>query len=80
MTVLIETPSTERELSTTEGDPPAALTAELAWCLKRFVTGRADEPAMRRATQALAAWEAWSDSPGGPGVSPGGTAIDLRSP
>jgi hypothetical protein len=59
MTVLIETPSVD--LSTTgEGEPPAALTAELAWCLKRFVTGRADEPAMRRAEQALAEWEAWS--------------------
>jgi hypothetical protein len=61
MTVLIETPSTERERSTSEGDPPAELAAELAWCLKRFVTGRADEPAMRRAEQALKAWTAWSD-------------------
>ena len=61
--MLIETPSTEV-------DPPAELTAELAWCLKRFVTGRADEPAMRRAQQALKAWEAWSD---------GGVTIDLRS-
>jgi hypothetical protein len=69
MTVLIETPSTEGELSTTEADPPAELTAELAWCLKRFVTGRADEPAMRRAQQALKVWEAWSDGP----------VIDLRS-
>ena len=43
-----------------EGDPPAILTAELAWCLRRFVTGRADEPAMRRAEQALAAWDEWS--------------------
>jgi hypothetical protein len=79
MTVLIDTPSTEGDLSTTEGDPPAALTAELAWCLKRFVTGRADESAMRRAEQVLKIWEAWSDQPGGPGVSPGGTVIDLRS-
>jgi hypothetical protein len=69
MTVLIETPSTEGQLSTTEADPPAELTAELAWCLKRFVTGRADEPAMRRAQQALKTWEAWSD----------GAVIDLRS-
>jgi hypothetical protein len=69
MTVLIETPSTEGELSSTEADPPAELTAELAWCLKRFVTGRADEPAMRRAQQALKAWEAWSDR----------AVIDLRS-
>ena len=59
MTVLIETPSKELE----------ALTAELAWCLKRFVTGRADDPAMRRAEQALKAWEAMSD----------GVTIDLRS-
>ena len=58
MTVLIETPSTERELCPSEADPPLELTAELAWCLKRFVTGRADEPAMRRAEQALKAWEA----------------------
>jgi hypothetical protein len=47
MTVLIETPSTQREL-----------TAELAWCLQRFVSGRADETAMRRAEHALALWEA----------------------
>ena len=46
--MLIETPSTQREL-----------TAELAWCLERFLTGRADEPAMRRAEHALAVWEAW---------------------
>lgn len=69
MTVLIETRS----------DPPAELAAELAWCLERFVTGRADEPAMRRAAQALKAWDAWSDGPGGLGVSPGGTVIDLRA-
>ena len=51
-------------------ETPAALdlAAELAWCLERFVTGRADEPAMRRAEQALAAWDAWS----------GGETIDLR--
>jgi hypothetical protein len=59
MTVLIETRS----------EPPAELTAELAWCLERFVTGRADEPAMRRAAQALTAWHAWSD----------GVTIDLRA-
>jgi len=29
--------------------------------VSRFVTGRADEPAMRRAAQALAAWEEWSE-------------------
>ena len=51
MTVLIESTS-DTGLST--------LTAELAWCLERFVTGRADEPAMRRAEHALKAWEAWS--------------------
>ena len=51
--MLIDIPSTERERSASEADPPAELTAELAWCLKRFVTGRADEPAMRRAAQAL---------------------------
>jgi hypothetical protein len=50
MTVLIETPS-DAGLSN--------LTAELAWCLERFVTGRADEPAMRRAEQALANFEKW---------------------
>jgi hypothetical protein len=60
MTVLIETPSSH-STSAVEGDPPAALTAELAWCLRRFVTARADERAMRRAEQALAAWEAWSE-------------------
>ena len=42
-------------------DIPTTLTAELAWCLERFLTGRADEPAMRRAEQALAAWKAWTD-------------------
>ena len=68
MTVLIETPSTDVDLPVGEGDPPAELTAELAWCLERFVTGRADEPAMRRAEQALKIWEAWSDR-----------TIDLRS-
>jgi hypothetical protein len=58
MTVLIETPTSE--LTTGEGgDPPAELAAELAWCLRRFVTGRADESAMRRAEQALTAWESW---------------------
>ena len=76
--MLIESTSTERELSTAGEDPPFELTAELAWCLKRFVTGRADEPAMRRAEQALKAWDAWSDGPGGPGVSPGMAVIDLR--
>ena len=56
--MLIETPTSG--LTTGEGgDPPAELTAELAWCLRRFVTGRADESAMRRAEQALAAWENW---------------------
>jgi hypothetical protein len=57
--VLIESRS-EADLS--------ALTAELAWCLERFLTGRADEPAMRRAEHVLKAWEAWSD----------GVTIDLR--
>jgi len=69
MTVLIETPSSERELPIKEADPPAELAAELAWCLKRFVTGRADEPAMRRAEHALKAWEAWSSE----------VTIDLRT-
>jgi hypothetical protein len=59
MTVLIETPSEELD----------ALTAELAWCLQRFVTGRADDPAMRRAEQALVAWKELSDR----------ETIDLRS-
>lgn len=71
MTVLIDTPSSELDLTTAgEGDPPAALTAELAWCLGRFVTGRADESAMRRAEQALVAWEAWSRRPGVRGYPP----------
>ena len=70
MTVLIETPS-ERDLAAVgEGDPPAALTAELAWCLERFVAGRADEPALRRAEQALRLWGAWRD----------GVTIDLTEP
>jgi len=30
--------------------------------VSRFVTGRADEPAMRLAAQALAAWEEWSEA------------------
>jgi len=59
MTVLIETPPLELAAPAGGGDPPAALTAELAWCLSRFVTGRADEGAMRRAEQALAAWQTW---------------------
>ena len=46
----------------------STLTAELAWCLERFITGRADEPAMRRAEQALKAWEAWLEG-----------TIDLRT-
>jgi hypothetical protein len=58
VTVLIEDSSID--LTTADGEPPAALTAELAWCLRRFVDGRADEWAMRRAEQALADWEAWS--------------------
>jgi hypothetical protein len=58
MTVLIESRS-DAGLST--------LTAELAWCLERFVTGRADESTMRRAEHALKAWEAY------------GVTIDLRS-
>ena len=59
MTVLIETPSTELDLTAGGADPPSALTAELAWCLRRFVNGRADEPAMRRAEEALKEWDAW---------------------
>jgi hypothetical protein len=68
--VLIESSSELDRTNGGQGDPPAALTAELAWCLERFVTGRADEPAMRRAEQALKVWEAWSD----------GATIDLTSP
>src|SRR5207248_1578756 len=48
MTVLIETPTSELTTTGEGGDPPAELTADLAWCLRRFVTGRADESAMRR--------------------------------
>jgi hypothetical protein len=59
MTVLIES-TYDTGLST--------LTAELAWCLERFATGRADEGAMRRAEQALKAWEAWLEE-----------TIDLRT-
>ena len=60
MTVLTDTASTNLELDASrDGDPPATLTAEMAWCLERFVTGRADDPTMRRAEQALAAWDAW---------------------
>jgi hypothetical protein len=59
VTVLIGTPSTELDLTPGESEPPPALTAELAWCLRRFVSGRADEPAMRRAEQALVEWDAW---------------------
>jgi hypothetical protein len=55
MTVLSETPTLD--LTTAEKEPPAALTAELAWCLRRFVEGRADEWAMRRAEQVLAEWD-----------------------
>jgi hypothetical protein len=70
MTVLIDTPQPlDLSSSTGEGDPPAALTAALAWCLERFLTGRADETAMRRAEHALAAWEAWCE----------GDTIDLTS-
>ncbi len=62
MTVLIETSPSQLAVSTDhDGEPPAGLAAELAWCLERFVTGRADEPAMRRAEQALKVWGAWSD-------------------
>ena len=57
MTVLIETPPT-LNLKDPDGDPLPALAAELAWCLRRFTDGRADEWAMRRAEQALADWEA----------------------
>ena len=56
--MLIDTPPVD--LSTLEAEPPATLTADLAWCLRRFLEGRADEPAMRRAEQALADWEVWS--------------------
>lgn len=56
--MLIETSSVD--LTTAEREPPAWLMAELAWCLRRFVSGRADEWAMRRAEQALADWEQWS--------------------
>jgi len=58
--VLTETPTPELITTGDAGDPPAELAGELAWCLRRFVSGRADEPAMRRAEQALAAWDAWS--------------------
>ena len=57
--MLIGTPSSDRATTGGAGDPPAELAGELAWCLRRFVTGRTDEPAMRRAEQALAAWDAW---------------------
>jgi hypothetical protein len=70
MTVLTETPTPARCTTGDAGDPPAELAGELAWCLRRFVTGRADEPAMRRAEQALAAWDVWRES----------VAIDLTSP
>jgi hypothetical protein len=56
--MLIDTPPVD--LSTLGSQPPATLTADLAWCLRRFLEGRADEPAMRRAEQALADWEVWS--------------------
>jgi hypothetical protein len=57
--VLIETRTLD--LTALEAEPPAELTAELAWCLRRFVMGRADESAMRRAEQALRVWEDWSE-------------------
>lgn len=58
--MLIDTPSTDLDQAATRGeDPPATLTAEMAWCLERFMSGRADEPTMRRAEQALTAWDAW---------------------
>ena len=57
--MLIDMPSLESTIARAD-DPPELLAAELAWCLRRFVTARADELAMRRAVQALAAWEAWS--------------------
>jgi hypothetical protein len=62
VTVLIETPPTGTMTTGEAGDPPAELTYELAWCLQRFVTGRADEPAMRRAEQVLATWDAWREN------------------
>lgn len=34
--------------------PERSLVDELAWCLARFVEGRADEPTMERARLALA--------------------------
>ena len=58
--MLTETPTPERSRTGDAGDPPAQLAGELAWCLRRFITGRADEPAMRRAEEALAAWDVWS--------------------
>ena len=64
MTVLIETPSTELDLTTSAADPPVSLTADLAWCLRRFVDGRADESAMRRAEQALQDWDSWLGAAG----------------
>ena len=57
--MLIESPP-DLDLTTADSEPPVGLTADLAWCLRRFVEGRADEPAMRRAEQALADWEVWS--------------------
>ncbi|HVW34409.1 MAG TPA: hypothetical protein VHL53_17885 [Acidimicrobiia bacterium] len=56
--MLIETPPM-LDLKTAEGETLPALAAELAWCLRRFVDGRADEWAMRRAEQALADWQTW---------------------
>ena len=56
--MLIQTPTT-LDLNSTD-DPLPALAAELAWCLRRFTAGRADEGAMRRAEQALADWQALS--------------------
>lgn len=34
-----------------------AITAELAFCLRRFLAASADEPTMERARRALAAWD-----------------------
>ena len=67
--MLIETPTSDLITTGDAGGPPPELAAELAWCLRRFVTGRADEPAMRRAEQALAAWTLWQE----------GVSVDLTS-
>ena len=51
------------------------VTAELAHCLKRFLSASADEPTMERARRALEAWDRLCASEAAGGTEAGGVVV-----